>query len=438
MLWQTSPAVTNLELYPLTAPLRVHLVRNATYGSEMELDGLPPALTQVAQLWQQANIALDLQLCHPVAIETSTLEAAFAGHFLPLTQVAGYSRDSLNLFLLGQAAPPDAHQTDLAMVICADSPASPPLTRGLARLLHLQPHLSLTHKEMMWARRQLVEIVPPQPMDAVLGNSPWLRVNVALERISSRLAGIWRQAKICLVADNQGIPLQDHLPPHQQAHQLSTRLGLTPTAWPERLSCPDSRGILLSPEEVATARSAALLLFDQSCPPQPQPAEVAPPPWIEGELRFPLKLRLVRNPNYGSILDRNSLTLQLAAAQRWWTPANIRLDCVAVEECEVPDASLLEAFPRPPGLASKAPVNFALMRLGGHDARALSLFCVRRLPHQPHILFAPSKMLLLGEEGNFSLSLAVGLAELLGLEAPPNDLGQAESARARLKRMFGA
>lgn len=194
-------AVTNLELHPLTAPLRVHLVRNATYGSEMELDGLPPALTQVAQLWQQANIALDLQLCHPVAIETSTLEAAFAGDFRPLTRVAGYNRNSLNLFLLGQAAPSDVHQADLALVVCTD------------RLLHFQPHLSLTPKEILWARRQLVEIVPPQPMDAVLGNSPWLRVNVALERISSRLASIWRRARICLVSDNQGVPLQDNLPP---------------------------------------------------------------------------------------------------------------------------------------------------------------------------------------------------------------------------------
>lgn len=435
MLWQISPAVTNPELYPLTGPLRVHLVRNANYGSQLELDGLPPALTHVAQLWQQANIVLDLQLCHPVAVETSTLEAAFAGHFLPLTQVAGYNRDGLNLFLLGQAAPPDSHQADLAIVVC-----TPPLSRGLARLLPIPPGHSLTPQEILWARRQLVDIVPPQPMDAsVLENSPWLRVDVALDRISSRLASIWRQAKIGLVADNQGVPLRGNLPPHQQGYQLGTRLGLTPTAWPERLSCPDSRGILLSPQEVATVRSAALLLFDQSCPPQPQPPEGDPaPPWVEGEVRFPLKVRLVRNPDHGSTLDRNSLTLQLAAAQRWWTPANIRLDCVALEECEVPDATLLEAFPLPAGVASKAPVNFALMRLGGHDARALSLFCVRRLPHQPHILFAPSKMLLLGEEGNFSLSLAVGLAELLGLEAPPHDLGQAESARARLKKMFGA
>lgn len=148
-------------------------------------------------------------------------------------------------------------------------------------------------------------------------------------------------------------------------------------------------------------------------------------------LTLKLKVILVRNPKHGTTLTPERLPELLARANEWWQPAGIALELAACEMREVPDATLEEAFPNPPGSpAMRMPMGFGLMALAGlNPPGTATVFVVREVPHAVSTSFAQPGIMLMGEG-----ALAPAVAQFLGIsgtDSPGPEAAQA--ARAKLQ-----
>ncbi len=176
------------------------------------------------------------------------------------------------------------------------------------------------------------------------------------------------------------------------------------------------KGTLFSQANVARARKEMARLFPEK---------------KRDVLALKLRVILVRNPKYGTTLAPDRLPELLVQANEWWQPAGIALELGGWEMREVPDATLEEAFPNPPGsTVMRMPMGFGLMALAGlNPPGTATVFVVREVPHAASTSFAQPAIILMGEG-----PLAPAVAQFLGLSgSDPPGPEASESARTKLQ-----
>ncbi len=149
----------------------------------------------------------------------------------------------------------------------------------------------------------------------------------------------------------------------------------------------NTAGLRLLPREVHKIRTALVRDFPVS--ETTMPVEVSITPLAQAEAwQLPVRLVLVRG---GS----NACRWTQAQARAHFGP---HYHLSVIQELEVPDQALFDAYPNGPDQLVRIPMNFGLMRLPGHSPSMLNVIVVHEVPSAPFVFYGPSKMLVVGEK----------------------------------------
>lgn len=149
----------------------------------------------------------------------------------------------------------------------------------------------------------------------------------------------------------------------------------------------NTAGLRLLPREVHKIRTALVRDFPVS--ETTMPVEVSSTPLAQADAcQVPVRLVLVRG---GS----NACSWTQSQARAQFGP---HYHLGVIQELEVPDQALIDAYPNAPDQLVRLPMNFGLMRLPGHSPGMLNVIVVHQVPHAPFSFFGPSKMLVVGEK----------------------------------------